>query len=92
MPCFDGQASLYETIDANIVKELKNKVNLLTRVLCFLCRNLYGYEIFTHLLGKNSELREWWTAHQKEDELRAKAINHAMKQHNKLIKKKVKLK
>lgn len=62
MPCKD------EYVEAENRRNVNEKINKLTRMLCWLCSRLNGNNAL--LIQSNEELRKWWEDHQNADAIR----------------------
>lgn len=63
MPCRDGPD------DAYFLAEAKQRLDHVTRLLCFVMGRLEATpkSPYSELIMSNADLREWWTSHKVED-------------------------
>lgn len=78
MPCRDGR-ELTNIVDN---PETIERLDKATRILCSLITYLENGQstILYEYSQNNSELREWWNNHLKEDRLKRQAYNEELKQ------------
>ena len=79
MPCRDydyGTSVITERVENPINEKMKIKLNLVTRLLCFVLTHLTKrrpdtlYTLLNLKTKESSELRGWWLKHQEEDRQR----------------------
>lgn len=76
MPCHDYSSS------SEILAEYREKVDLLTRLLCRACRLIALHQI---TIPADTELGRWWDRHQKLDAKRIKE-ERVLKKYNEALK------
>lgn len=72
MPCFDAQAAEADRNCHKEVKRLRERCDMLARLLCEAMQIVEGSEDTSGraIEGASKELRSWWKEHKKFDEAR----------------------